>query len=189
MLAEKGLPVETEESARQAADEFSGKREPAPAPETGIPLRDYQRRGYEWLYMLDRLHMGGVLADDMGLGKTVQVIALLRATRQPDRTSLIVAPTSLIYNWLSEIRRFAPDMSAAVMTGTGGPAGADVAAPEGARGSGRGDHQLSADAAGYRMDEGNPFRFAVLDEAQNIKNASSLVAAAAGELQADTRWP
>jgi SNF2 family DNA or RNA helicase len=77
MLEEAGFPVETDDSAREIAEEISGKRAPAEAPETGIPLRDYQRRGYEWMYMLDRLHMGGVLADDMGLGKTVQVIALL----------------------------------------------------------------------------------------------------------------
>ena len=188
MLTELGLPVEAEESARQAADEFSGKREPAPAPETGIPLRDYQRRGYEWLYMLDRMHMGGVLADDMGLGKTVQVIALLRATRQPDRTSLIVAPTSLIYNWLSEISHFAPELSTAVMTGT--------AAQRERMWQHLKEHgDLDVVITSYPLMRRDlewmtviSFRFAVLDEAQNIKNASSLVAAAARKLRADTRF-
>ena len=118
MLEEPGFPVEADASARAVADELAGRGVPRPAPETGIPLLDYQRRGYEWMYMLDRLHMGGVLADDMGLGKTVQVIALLKATRAESRTSLVVAPTSLTYNWLSELNRFAPDLSAAVITGT-----------------------------------------------------------------------
>ena len=56
---------------------------------------------------------------DMGLGKTVQIIALILANREAGRTSLVVAPTSLTYNWLSEIRRFAPDLSAVVLNGNG----------------------------------------------------------------------
>ena len=187
MLEELGLPVEADESARAVAEEISGKRSPVPAPETGIPLRDYQRRGYEWLYMLDRLHMGGVLADDMGLGKTVQVIAVLKAIREAGRTSLIVAPTSLIYNWLSEIRRFAPDTGAVVVTGT-------LAQRERMWAHLREHGDVEVAITSYpliRRDiewmEGIPFRFAVLDEAQNIKNAGSMAAQAARRIQADTR--
>ena len=131
--------------------------------------------------------MGGVLADDMGLGKTVQVIALLLATREPSRCSLVVAPTSLTYNWLSELGRFAPDLSAVVISGSA------------AQRERMWSHILSAgdvDVAitSYpliRRDiavlEGYAFRFAILDEAQNIKNAGSQVASAVRRLQADTR--
>ena len=187
MLQEAGLPVEADASARETAEEISGCGPARQAPETGIPLRDYQKRGYEWMYSLDRLHMGGVLADDMGLGKTVQVIALLKATREADRTSLIVAPTSLIYNWLSEIRRFAPEMSAAVISGT--------AAQRERMWAHLRDHgDVDVAITSYpliRRDiewmEDISFRFAVLDEAQNIKNSGSLVAQAARQLKADTR--
>ena len=187
MLEESGFPVETEESAREAAEEISGKRNPPPAPETDIPLREYQRRGYEWMYMLDRMHMGGVLADDMGLGKTVQVIALMKATRDPHRTSLIVAPTSLTYNWLSELRRFAPELGAAVISGT-------AAQRERMWTHLREQGDIDVAITSYPLLRRDmewmreiPFRFAVLDEAQNIKNAGSMAAQAARQLQADTR--
>ncbi len=187
MLEGLGLPVEADESVRSVSDEISGRTPPPPAPETGIPLREYQRRGYEWMYMLDRLKMGGVLADDMGLGKTVQIIALLKATREKNRTSLIVAPTSLTYNWLSEIGRFAPEMSAAVVAGT-------AAQRERMWNHLREHGDVDVAITSYpllRRDmewmEEIPFRFAVLDEAQNIKNAGSLVAQAARRIQADTR--
>ena len=187
MLEESGFPVETEESAREAAEEISGKRNPPPAPETDIPLREYQRRGYEWMYMLDRMHMGGVLADDMGLGKTVQVIALMKATRDPHRTSLIVAPTSLTYNWLSELRRFAPELGAAVISGT-------AAQRERMWTHLREQGDIDVAITSYPLLRRDmewmreiPFRFAVLDEAQNIKNAGSMAAQAARQLQAETR--
>ncbi len=187
LLENLGLPVDAEESVREVAEELNGRRSGREAPDAGIPLRDYQRRGYEWLYMLDRLHMGGVLADEMGLGKTVQVIALMKATREAKRTSLIVAPTSLIYNWLSEIRRFAPDMSAMVINGTAAQrermwmhlekhGDMDVAITS--------YPLIRRDIEWMREIR---FRFAVLDEAQNIKNAGSLVSQAARQLQADTR--
>lgn len=187
LLTELGLPLDKDESVKKVSEEIEGKRESAPAPDTGIPLRNYQRRGYEWLYMLDRLHMGGVLADDMGLGKTVQVIAALKATREKNRTSLIVAPTSLLYNWLSEIRRFAPDLSAVVMTGT-------VAQRERMWAHLREHGDVDVAISSYpliRRDlewmENIHFRFIVLDEAQNIKNAGSIVAHSVKRLNGDTR--
>ncbi|MEE2776975.1 MAG: SNF2-related protein [Acidobacteriota bacterium] len=77
-------------------------------------LRDYQRDGLGWLEFLREFSLGGVLADDMGLGKTVQVLALLRANRTPARTtglpSLVVAPRSLLYNWVEEAERFTPTL-------------------------------------------------------------------------------
>ncbi len=187
LLEASGIDLDADDSVRAVEEEISGKREAEPAPAVGIPLRDYQQRGYQWLYTLDRLHMGGVLADDMGLGKTVQIIALLRATRSPDRCSLVVAPTSLTYNWLSEVNRFAPDLSAVVITGT---------APQRERMWNHIREAGDVDVAitSYPLLRRDidwiadlSFRFAILDEAQNIKNAGSQAASAARRLQADTR--
>ncbi|MBR2663497.1 MAG: DEAD/DEAH box helicase [Clostridia bacterium] len=187
LLAESSLPLEADESVVAVEEELSGTRQAVPAPAVGIPLRDYQQRGYQWLYTLDRLHMGGILADDMGLGKTVQIIALLRATRAPDRCSLVVAPTSLTYNWLSELHRFAPDLSAAVISGS---AAQRERMWQHIREAGDVDVAITSYPL-IRRDidwmAGIPFRFAILDEAQNIKNAGSQVASAARRLQADTR--
>lgn len=174
--ADSSLPDNTEN-----ADDTS-------VPIHGIVLRDYQERGYRWLYGLDRLHMGGVLADDMGLGKTVQMIALLRATRQSGRTALIVAPTSLTYNWLSELKRFAPELSAAVLSGTAAQRERLIRHV-----AEHGDVDvLITSYPLIRRDIGLLkeicFRFAVLDEAQCIKNAGSIAATAVKQLRADTRF-
>ena len=94
--------------------------------------------------------MGGVLADDMGLGKTVQVIALLMATRQEGQVSLVVAPTTLTYNWLSELGRFAPDLSVMVLGGSGGTARQPDSPRQGSARRGCADYVLPADSAGHR---------------------------------------
>jgi hypothetical protein len=75
-----------------------------------VPLKNYQRIGTQWLLNLYKIGLGGVLADDMGLGKTIQVIGFLDALRLQGNVykQLVVVPTSLIYNWTSEIKRFAP---------------------------------------------------------------------------------
>ncbi len=76
-------------------------------------LRDYQQAGLDWLYFLHRMRIGGILADDMGLGKTVQVIALLEKLREEGELknpALIVVPVTVLFNWESEIRRFAPEL-------------------------------------------------------------------------------
>ena len=98
----------------------------AAAPEAAPPaalrgeLRPYQRTGYGWLRALFESGFGGVLADDMGLGKTVQALALLlrrHIEEKSDRPSILVAPTSLLGNWLREAARFAPDLSVLPLRG------------------------------------------------------------------------
>ena len=75
-------------------------------------LRDYQITGFRWLKALDELGCGGIMADEMGLGKTVQMIALFAdAKTRTNVPSLVVCPTSLVLNWESEIKRFAPELS------------------------------------------------------------------------------
>ena len=100
LIRENGLSVTLDAPAARAA---GMAYTPPPAPVAG--LRPYQERGYQWLMALHALGMGGILADDMGLGKTVQTLSALLSCVQREkerRPSLIVAPTSLTYNWLSE---------------------------------------------------------------------------------------
>ncbi|MEO6930282.1 MAG: SNF2-related protein, partial [Chitinophagaceae bacterium] len=75
-------------------------------------LRPYQLSGFQWLQVLDEMGWGGCLADDMGLGKTLQAISFLQFVKEKYKksTSLVVCPTSLIYNWEAEIQKFAPSL-------------------------------------------------------------------------------
>jgi SNF2 family DNA or RNA helicase len=73
-------------------------------------LRDYQVEGFDWLARLAHWGVGACLADDMGLGKTLQALAVI-LTRAPEGPTLIVAPTSVGMNWLSEAERFAPTLN------------------------------------------------------------------------------
>ena len=79
-------------------------------------LRPYQTAGFRWLSALADMGFGGVLADEMGLGKSVQVISLLLARRGRGQT-LIVCPASLVYNWVAEFQKFAPQMDVAAVAG------------------------------------------------------------------------
>ncbi|MBC7914919.1 MAG: DEAD/DEAH box helicase [Pyrinomonadaceae bacterium] len=87
-------------------------------------LRSYQKAGYNWFQFLRNYNFGGCLADDMGLGKTVQTLALLQKIKEESivegspSTSLIIMPTSLIYNWVKEAEKFAPDLKILEYTGT-----------------------------------------------------------------------
>jgi superfamily II DNA or RNA helicase len=84
-------------------------------------LRPYQIDGFRWLNFLLEHGLGGILADDMGLGKTLQTLAMIARARQNDPTAppfLIVAPTSVVSNWNSEIARFTPELSTVVVSGT-----------------------------------------------------------------------
>lgn len=99
----------------------------AALPNVAIPkgleasLRDYQHQGLNWLQCLRSCQFGGVLADDMGLGKTVQTLAHLQSEKEQGRlekASLIVAPTSLVWNWYDEAQRFTPGLKVLVFHGS-----------------------------------------------------------------------
>lgn len=88
-------------------------------PKLKATLRDYQKEGLNWLNFLDEFGFGGCLADDMGLGKTLQVIAYILTQHQKGRKTpnLIVMPTSLIFNWKNELKKFAPHLKVHELTG------------------------------------------------------------------------
>ncbi|UEG50812.1 SNF2 family helicase [Ferruginibacter lapsinanis] len=85
---------------------------PAPANLEPI-LRPYQISGYQWLNYLNDVGWGGILADDMGLGKTVQALTMLQhyKTQEGDLRAIVVCPTTLIYNWENEIKKFTPSLT------------------------------------------------------------------------------
>lgn len=134
-------------------------------PETlQADLRDYQLTGFQWLCRLAHWGVGACLADDMGLGKTLQALALLLA-RAPGGPALVVAPTSVCMNWLSEVARFAPTLNV-ILFGAGD------------RGATLTDLQpFDLVVCSYGLLQNENERFAavqwhtvVLDEAQAIKN-------------------
>ena len=149
-------------------------------------LRGYQEDGFRWLGTLERLGFGGILADDMGLGKTLQVIAHVLAQKETGRggCTLVVCPASLVYNWMSEISRFAPGLAAVAVLGTkdarrvliGGHEGADILV-------------TSYDLLRRDVEEYAPLHLSrvVLDEAQYIKNPRAQVTRAVKCLDADVR--
>lgn len=175
------------EQLREALHAFAAA-EPADAP-AGFrgELRDYQRQGLGWLRALEGLGFGGCLADDMGLGKTVQVLALLQARRGaaaqgPRRPSLVVAPRSLVFNWKDEAARFTPQLR--ILEHTGQARARSAAELEGADVVLTTYGTLRRDALLFREAH---FDYAVLDEAQAIKNAGTDSAKAARLIRADHR--
>ena len=190
-LLESGkLPVDADDSVQTFVRNMDEDGEPCPEP-LGSMLRPYQLRGFMWMQALDRLNMGGILADDMGLGKTLQVISLLLwAKRRGDdhRPAIVVAPTSLVYNWMAEIKRFAPELRVVASEG-----GQNARAQTIARLAGE-ECDIDVYLTSYpliRRDIGQlqnvDFRFAILDEAQYIKNAMSVGASSVKQLKAKTR--
>jgi superfamily II DNA or RNA helicase len=160
---------------------------PAGAPPTFVgELRGYQEEGLGWLQFLRTFGFGGCLADDMGLGKTVMVLALLDSLRADDsakrRPSLVVAPKSVVFNWRREAERFAPRLRVIDYTGADRDTTFDqVGAADlvlTSYGTLRRDVVLLKDV---------DFEYAILDEAQAIKNQGTASAKAARLLRARHR--
>ncbi|MDP4239836.1 MAG: SNF2-related protein, partial [Bacteroidota bacterium] len=143
-------------------------------------LRYYQQEGYNWLRLLDELGLGGCLADDMGLGKTIQTLCLLQWMKEQNRgTSLLVVPTSLVYNWQQEATTFSPELQVYIHTGSN-----RTKDPES---FGQPDLLITSYAILRRDKElfhDLHFNYAILDEAQAIKNTRSDIAKICLELNA-----
>ncbi len=164
----------------QQYDEAMQINPPTPK-ELKATLRPYQREGFLWLARLDQAHAGACLADDMGLGKTLQAISLMLA-RANEGPCLVVAPTSVCANWISEIQRFAPSLECSVFGG-----GNRVQTFKRLKAG-----QVLVTSYGLLQSENASFRkihwrIVVLDEAQAIKNSHAKRSKAALEINADFR--
>lgn len=153
-----------------------------PPPSLAESLRPYQVTGFRWLSALFDMGFGGVLADEMGLGKSVQVISVLLARRRQGVT-LVVCPASLVYNWVAEFRKFAPQMDVVAVVG-------DIR-ERGLIRRERGHEVLVTSYDLLRRDiedyAGMSLWTVVLDEAQYVKNHQTLAARAVKALKAQHR--
>lgn len=157
-------------------------------------LRDYQKTGFRWLKTLTSYGLGGILADDMGLGKTLQVLAFILAEKEKTSANatsikdnatvspaLVIAPTSLTYNWQAEAEKFTPDLKILVLDGT------PQERQEQLKTIDQADLVITSYALLRRdiefFSEFN-FSYCFLDEAQNIKNPQTLNAKSVQRIKA-----
>ena len=149
-------------------------------------LREYQKVGYKWLMSLVSYGFGGILADDMGLGKTLQILTLLLAEKTAGGApSLVISPTSLVYNWQEEADKFAPTLKTVIVSGNQKErreqlqnlANADLIITS--------YGLLKRDIQAY---EHQHFRYCILDEAQHVKNPHTLNAKTVKHVRADARF-
>ncbi|MES2074689.1 MAG: DEAD/DEAH box helicase [Pseudomonadota bacterium] len=161
-----------------------------PGAELKAQLRPYQQDGVRWLYLLNRLGLGGCLADDMGLGKTVQVLALLLLAKRGGDPGphLLVLPASLIGNWQAEMARFAPGLTLLVAHPSALPSKALAALP--AERYGEVDVVLTSYGSLTRLPALRETRWSivVLDEAQAIKNPGAQQTRAVKQLHSRVRF-
>ncbi|MEE3503652.1 DEAD/DEAH box helicase [Acidiphilium acidophilum] len=153
-------------------------------------LRPYQQEGVIWLRLLTGLRLGACLADDMGLGKTIQVISLLLGRKNEisvPKPSILVVPASLLANWASEIRRFAPSLSIATVH----PSAMSTADMKnfGQHQAAHHDVVMTTYATLIRLPRlmSALWRYAILDEAQAIKNPVAKQTRAVKTLRAEAR--
>ncbi|MDX1630054.1 MAG: DEAD/DEAH box helicase, partial [Fulvivirga sp.] len=147
-------------------------------------LRPYQKAGYDWMQFLQSYKFGGCLADDMGLGKTVQALALLQSQKENGQagTSLLIMPTSLVYNWEMEAKRFTPKLKTFTYTGTNRDKNPEKFSK----------YDLIITSYGIvRLDiellTSFYFNYVILDESQAIKNPGSNIAKAVRKLKSRNR--
>ena len=168
-----------------------------------VVLRDYQKTGFRWLKVLDSYHFGGILADDMGLGKTLQIISILLDYKESmenhgdnvkeinngkvKKSSIVICPSSLSLNWLSEVNKFAPILKPCVI-----------------KGNAREREKLIKNVQDYDLiitsydllkrdieiykEINYDFKYIIADEAQYMKNSTTQNAKAIKELNGETRY-
>ena len=162
-------------------------------PDLKATLRPYQQVGVSWLYFMTQLGLGACLADDMGLGKTIQILALLLHLKREDATagpSILVAPASLLTNWQAEAGKFAPGLRIFIAHPSGGDSVKLAALTKGnTKPLDGSDLVITTYGMIARMEvlKSHPWRVAVLDEAQAIKNPAAAQSRAVKELNAKIR--
>jgi hypothetical protein len=180
---EEELVVQLEEKYEQLRKFKTIQEIPVPAHLEPI-LRPYQVHGFHWLNYLQEIGWGGILADDMGLGKTVQALSYLQhyAEENKQLKALVVCPTTLIFNWENEIRKFTPTLTYHIHHGGDRTRVkerfTEVNVIITTYGTLRSDIKMMVEI---------PFDYVVLDESQAIKNPASKVAKAAGLLRSKNR--
>lgn len=173
-FANSELATITMDRKLQRLSDFDNIEEVAAPTNFKGALRPYQKAGYDWFHFLQKYNFGGCLADDMGLGKTIQTLALLQKGKEEQAeqgvhtTSLIVMPTSLIYNWVNEAKKFTPKLK--IHTHTGTFRDKNIAVFD--------KYDVVITTYGItRVDieviKEMYFHYIILDESQNIKNPSS----------------
>nr|WP_201978108.1 DEAD/DEAH box helicase [Hymenobacter rubidus] len=169
---------------RAAAADFTGIAPVTVPAGLRTTLRPYQQQGLNWLNFLDEFGFGGCLADDMGLGKTVQVLAFLLHQQEAGHrpASLVVVPTSLVFNWQAEAAKFAPTLRVYVLHGAGRRQEISQFA----------EHDIVLTTYNTVVSDSKwlkdyRFNYVFLDEAQAIKNPDSQRYRAACLLQARNR--
>ncbi len=184
-----GMRISRDKNLRDMIRNFKSVAESDYAVPDGLEnvLRPYQKVGFQWLKTLESCGFGGILADEMGLGKTIQAIAfLVTASRETTGLpSLVVCPTSLILNWDEELKRFAPELNVMLIMGN--------AAQRKERLQDVGNYDvivtsyelLRQDIEKYAEIE---FYCCLLDEAQHIKNQSTLASKAVKRIACKQRF-
>jgi SNF2 family DNA or RNA helicase len=152
-------------------------------------LRDYQKDGFRWLKTLAKYKFGGILADDMGLGKTLQsiafIVSVLPEIRERKLPALIVCPSSLLYNWLNELRKFAPEIKAQIADGSKLERGSILKDITGVDVVITSYPLLRRD---FNLYVGQSFHTLIMDEAQAFKNYTTRTAKVVKMIQADYRF-
>jgi superfamily II DNA or RNA helicase len=181
--ADEELQRELSEKKRRLLEVDRDRRWPVPA-DVNAQLRDYQVGGFQWMCLLDDMGWGGCLADDMGLGKTLQTLSFLQhlVETYPDETHLVVCPTSLLYNWEGELKKFVPGLDWYIHYG----ADRELDEERFSRA-----HVIITSYGMVRNDIEHfsrwKFGYVILDESQAIKNPASQVRKAIQQLQARNR--
>lgn len=149
-------------------------------------LRNYQKYGFRWLKTLKHNGFGGILADEMGLGKTVQAIAFLKSEYEEGARAgtIIVCPASLVYNWKSELEKFAPNLPAVVVSGK------QEERIETIRNLKPGEIAITSYdllRRDVKLYSNIRFGYQIIDEAQYIKNSATLSSRAVKQINSDFR--
>lgn len=158
---------------------------PIEAPAHLLPiLRPYQESGFQWLNYLHEVKWGGILADDMGLGKTIQALSFLHYIKETNGTlkALVVCPTTLMYNWENEIKKFTPSLTYYIHHGGTRDKKAIMESSLDVVITTYGT--LRSDIKSFVEPD---YDYIILDESQAIKNPASKVTKAAGLLKAKSR--